>query len=343
MLAITSFLLIATVARAGAELPPKQLLHVGEKSVLLTNAAHGHIPIKDWDRFIMGEETTWRLPQHRRGLYGGKDLGDLEKYGASSLAKGAVPWLMKVTLKDDCRTTGATTGTYYDPRFTNWVIANADGILASAPQCLQAEIYPGLTADCGQMFTGSQFTGGNKPENDCDRLLTRFLDESAARVVADAANYDSWYIRDRNCIERIDADPLMLLEEAAVSSWSMKAKIVGAGAGPVFGAAFFVMLNEALGDLRSVPEELLARLEAAAVASDVRPTNAESDDNLWFKKNIPPLVQAFRRCSSNGAPENFSRAANLFRASIGEDSRKDRESFMERVEAHRSRVEAVCR
>lgn len=338
------FSLLLFAASAGAaDLPPKELLHVGEKKVLEENAAAGTVPIAAWDQFVMGEGTTWKLPPYRRGLYGGTDLGDLEKYGAASLATGKAPWVMKIILKDECLSEAASTGTFYDTRFTAWVMGNVNEILKQAPQCLQAgSPWGGDTANCDMIFTGANFLGA-EAENDCDRLLTRFLQESGARVVKDAANFDSWYVRDRACIEKIEADPLTVLKAAARGTWDLKTKTAGGAEKALYGAPFFSILAQALAEADAVPSDLLTELEGAAGKSDVyleespggAGEGAGAGKQFFLKETVPALVAAYRRCEGAG-----KQAA--FRAAWEGIAAKDSAAFLEGVGKLRGRAEALC-
>ena len=276
-----------------APLPPKVLYHVGQKKHLLENERNGEISQDVWDDFIMGRKTRFGLVPYRRGFYGASKFEVLEMYGNAYYGtEGAkVPWALKFTLKDECRTQDAASDLATDPAYLSWLLQNSTSLLKNADFCLNAK-----AESCRDIIIGTQPIANGREENVCDDLLQEFLTERNVRVVRDSEWEASWYVRDRSCIEKMDASPNTMLEMLADAAWDWDSrrdrysfKVNGYG---TFG---FDLLLRALAESRAPASDTLERLREKLAGSDIR-----ADDSLrspqWLKSAGPAAIDAFRRC-----------------------------------------------
>lgn len=330
-------------------LPPKTLLHVGSKPHMLENDREGTIPQHTWDRHIMGDSTNFALTPWRRGLYGGKDFDTLELYAnlymGSPRGKKKVPWLMKITLKDECLKPEAVTDLATDQKFLRWLFDNSAKVAGYAGICLNLK-----TTDCRDLIVGAQNTGGSGRENPCDDLLQEVILGTQARVVRDVEWHSSWYLRDRACIEKLEAGPRVLLETLADAQWDQASREATLGRnGGGHGLGGIALLLGALADHEGdVPPALLGRLRAKLAASDIRMKGdlEKFTGPEWVKSAGPAVIDAYRRCATGGDLGEFRRAQAAFEESLHDPAlgavqhvRKQ----MEKAEALEKGLAGLCR
>lgn len=291
-----------------APLPPKVLYHVGQKKHLLENDRNGTISQQVWDEFIMGRKTRFGLVPYRRGFYGASKFEVLEMYGNAYYGGGTeepkIPWALKLTLKDECRTPEAATDLATDPGYLDWLMRNIGTILKQADFCLNTK-----ATNCGELIVGTQPIANGREENGCDDLMQSYLDERKPRVVRDSEWEGSWYLRDRSCIEKMDASAGTLLEMLADAAWDWDSrrdrysfKVNG------YGTFAFDLLLRTLAEAPEVTGETLDRLREKLANSDIRADDGVSSPQ-WVKAAGPAAIDAFRRCQAQGSLRGFAAVA----------------------------------
>lgn len=324
--------------------PPKKLIHLGDKAVLLKNAKLGNVSQEDWDLYIMGTKSRYGLAPYRRGLYGGTNFDELEKYGTIYFGQKKVPWLMEISIKEECRQHKAYSSLHEDPRFAEWVMVNINELIGKAMECLHPEIVE-VIGDCGQLLQGNVIANG-EPESKCDKWMQRYLDEASSRVVKDNAEFDSWYIRDRSCIENIQASPKTVLNTLLLANWDLKSRTSGwSGTTGAYGGAIFSMLLGSLSEDHSVSAEIIADLRAKAEHSDISPTFlAESPEakNLWIKREVSILLDAYERCRKKTDWKNFKSAAAEFELKAQFEEAAKTENFLALVAKTTEKLKLAC-
>lgn len=204
---------------------PQYLLHAGERKILMEDIKQGGISQQVWDKYIMsGDGSFDGLPAFRRGLYGvvPDDLSTVSLYGDQQWQKGVENWLMVIHLKPECRQKKYRVENYFyvyddvsiDDPFSQWM--RGQGRKTEIPEealklCLQKGYIPyweigtyyGLNNADAEVKKQSQICGG---------VVQSFLQERNIKIVIDPVNgdyadYSSWAIRDRNCIEKISGTP----------------------------------------------------------------------------------------------------------------------------------------
>lgn len=172
------------------------------------------VPQGDWDKYIMGEATRFDLVPFRRGLYGGETIGSVVGYGDTLLLKGAQPWFMAIQIKEECRQdqsvySDSFVKLYDSEHFRSWLKTHPSPQMPNLSSVLD-RCFP-IATSVGPDFRDAKFNFIDGRETPCDQLANRFLTEENIKVVSDDAWADSWYVRDRNCIEDIRGTPSDIL------------------------------------------------------------------------------------------------------------------------------------
>ncbi len=337
-------LLPATVSadenRNLAPLPPKVLFHMGQKKHMLENDRLGGISDEVWERNIMGRETKFSLVPYRRGLYGGANFDSLELYANSYLGSPAgvakVPWPMKITIKDDCMRAENVTDLATDPKYLSWLFSNAAFLAKNASFCLNLK-----STDCRDLIILTQPI--NKREEDyCDEIMQKLIVETKAKVVRDTTWDSSWYLRDRFCIEKLEAKPENVLEMLANAKWDHKSRLDNRDGMNGHGLGSFAILVGALKDSEQVNPALLSRLREKTAASDIR-LGKESNSILWVKESGPALIDAYQRCDENGKKKHFREAAEAFETALHDPKLQERTVQQEKILAFTQTLHSLCR
>jgi hypothetical protein len=299
-----------------ASMPPKVLYHMGEKRYMQEDGNLGTVPEDVWAKSIMGAQTTFGLVPYRRGLYGGENFDGLEFYANMLMGspKGTpqTPWMMRITIKDFCLRPEFITDLATDEKYLRWILAHINELLGDFGTCLNREAL-----SCDEVIVGQQAVGNGREENLCDEFLHRFLLDTQPKIVRDSEWKQSWYLRDRDCIEAIDASPKAILETLAKAKWDWNSRRT-AYTGPVsggYGLSAIAMLVSALADSDGVEEALLEKLRAVTAASDIH-LELKEDSPAWVKKSGPLVIDAFTRCQKLGRLSQFRGKASVFALSI---------------------------
>jgi hypothetical protein len=309
-------LLFSTLVFAGnnsddSPLPPRVLYHVGHKPYLLDDDRLGTIEKDVWNDSIMGSKTRFGLVPYRRGLYGGARPDNLEIFGNEYLGSPSgvprTPWLMKITLRDECRKPGAVSDLGTDDRYLGWLAANTKELVRNAPFCLDAK-----AKNCRDLIVGTQPVSGGVEENTCDDVMQKFMKDVNPRVVRDSEWPSSWYLRDRTCIEKLEASPAAVLAMLADWQWDAESReSTKSGKYAGYGTASIAILFGALADSDNADATALSKLREKTAASDIR-LRARDPARFWVREAGPELVDAYERCRKKGALAVFRAAEKDF-------------------------------
>lgn len=292
-------------------LPPKVLFHLGQKKHLEENSQKG-ISDEVWEKNILGNSTRFGLVPYRRGLYGGKDFDSLELYGSAYLVPGMagkkIPWVMKITLRDECLTAEHVTDLATDQHYLTWLFENAAYLAQNASFCLNLK-----TSDCGALVIGTQPVGNGREENVCDEVMKKFVIESKVKVLRDTEWASSWYLRDRACIEKLEANAQTTLETLADAKWSMASRENYSGRPAGYGTSSFLILLRALREWEGNDPTLLSRLREKLSQSDIRITSQKDQPRaLWVQMAGPAVIDAFARCNAKGEGAAFRKVVENY-------------------------------
>ncbi|MGZ3710895.1 MAG: hypothetical protein ACXVBE_04030 [Bdellovibrionota bacterium] len=314
-----------TFAEDAPRLPPKVLYHFGKKAHLLQDAELDTIPEDVWDNSIMSGESRYSLMPFRRGLYGGESIGIVEGYGDMYLSEK--PWLMAIHVKDSCRDPENIVPLEKDHKFGTWLMKNPTAALMEISGCLNM-----AAESCDDIMISSKLTltFHDRQENRCEKMLNAYYDESEIKLIADKAHPDSWYIRDRSCIEKIDGSPKELLEIFGEMDWSKENRgggIMPRGAGS---SSIFTILYDALADEGRIDPALADKLRTKAAGSDIAfydstwaALKEKRGSQKWLSDNVPILLDAFQRCEAKGKMAEFRSLAKGYQERIRDDEFKN--------------------
>lgn len=210
MLVVTAHL---TAVAAGVR-ETRVLFHAGERAILRENLEAHTVPATAWDKFIMGK-THFDLPEYRKGLYGAETVAGTSLYALYRFLDGGDGWLMAITVKQDCLSPASVhAGGYvvraeaYDAgRFARWYANHRDRYRKLEKTCLLeyrdfSEWHEGI------LYSLQKAAPAERALSDrCTPVLDDYLKEEKLKVVFDAVNPASWYLRDRACIEDIRGTP----------------------------------------------------------------------------------------------------------------------------------------
>ncbi len=194
--------LIAQGVHDETRVPREKLFHYGKRSILLKNVAEGTIPYSDWNQFIMGNETRFKLKRYRRGLYGTEYAEDADRFGDASY-----DWLMEIRIKKDCLLSTKTSTLIDLPssvRFKTWFGKKRGGVSLEdwSKKCFQDQKYPK-----GEYFNEYRNPGEQPDDSEsvCEKIAADYFEDLKFAFIQDTAGdlSRSWYIRDRECIETI--------------------------------------------------------------------------------------------------------------------------------------------
>lgn len=352
MLSLLLFLFVTAPCIAEAKrLPPKVIYHFGHKPHMLENAKLDTIREDVWKNSIMGGEGRYSLRPFRRGLYGAERIEAAEVYGGIYVGvKDKTPWVMAVHIKDGCRQPEKVANFFAsnEPEFAEWIIGNFTELFAQSVECLSNA--PTSCEDIFSFHNVDLISSSKRPESRCEQLLQKYLADGNYKIVDDSSHGDSWYIRDRDCIEKIDGSPEEVLEMFAQAEWSQAALNTGIMPGGAQGSGLYVTLFSALGDMEKLSPELAEKLRAKALGSDLevydywwKDITIKRGSQQWMAENVPILLDAFARCEAKGGLESFREVAKKFDLRMKhEDSARFRE-FPEAIWDTAEHLRSLCR
>lgn len=191
-------------------LPPERIYHYGSFQTLIQNANSHSIKENVWNNFIRGKGRS-NLNEYRSGFYGCRTPAQCEVYG--NLTPGQKPWLNIIKIKRQCRDDVQLPNyLYQDDKFTHWYKNKASKNDLTLNDFIKR---------CQNSF---QLTRVGPNENVCDKIVSSYFNQSNVGIVLDEAMPDakkpqlayqemnSWYIKDRLCIETVDGQPNEILQ-----------------------------------------------------------------------------------------------------------------------------------
>jgi hypothetical protein len=182
--------------------PRGQIFHYGKRSILLKNVSEGTIPLSDWNQFIMGNQTRFKLKRYRRGLYGTEFVEDADRFGDTTY-----DWVMEIRIKKECLKPSRASSLIELPKskkFKNWFGERKEGLSLEvwSKKCFQNQKFPKP-----EMFDEYRNPGevSDFSETVCEKVVADFYEDLRFAIIQDSAGdlNRSWYIRDRECIEKI--------------------------------------------------------------------------------------------------------------------------------------------
>ncbi len=285
---------IASELQKGRPVVPSRLYHFGKKRYLLEDIEARAVPEKAWAEYIMGEKTSYGLPPSRRGLYG---TGGVDGNGFGGRESN---WLMEIHIKPEClvpQRLMTMPGLLQDTRFKEWYAAHSKDL--SMPHDKFASVCFG---DDGQ--PNGDYYGFEAQLDECDTVVTRFMNDLRIAVVQDHIEPKSFYIRDRSCIKTIrgTADEWISILAEADYLWTRRCGNFGADHIP---ALLLQSLAERKEPLKpEVVKQLKKRIGTRF------PLRIRDDDHLMAE-----AVDAAVRCERRGRSAIFTRT---IKATLGD-------------------------
>ncbi|MFL5784862.1 MAG: hypothetical protein ACJ76H_09655 [Bacteriovoracaceae bacterium] len=168
---------------------PGHLYHIGRTDHLYKNIAAGNVPQEDWDNFIMNGKGRYNLTSARRGLYGTVGLD------TNTVGRGRYNWIMRIALRPECRKperVATLDKLHLDQRFIDWF-----------PKAKRKMTFEEFKSNCEIPVHNPD----GYVKSECDEIAVTFFHDLKIFVIQDHVMEKSFYIRNRDCIERITGTP----------------------------------------------------------------------------------------------------------------------------------------
>ncbi|HWU42560.1 MAG TPA: hypothetical protein VN132_03945 [Bdellovibrio sp.] len=213
-------ILLPAMSQAELVQQTRVLFHAGERKYLEQDIRDKTIPQDVWDHVIFGK-TDFDLPEFRKGLYGAEVLVGTSLYSTYKLLEGHEPWVMAIQINPRC----LEKNKYYESYYTVNVKTPGENSVfekwywqqhkenPQVEQCLEAPSDEGIAYwPPGKLYSkgsssDSQSEVESRKDKMCQSALDQFIRDMDIKIVGDIANDNSWYIRDRSCIESISGTP----------------------------------------------------------------------------------------------------------------------------------------
>ncbi len=311
MRAIGPLLGFLLASAAWAEIPDV-LYHYGQYDVLMKNVEARTVPQEDWDRFIMGDRTRYQQKWYRRGLYGSSHPGyaawfmDIRKPGQE-------PWFMAIRMTESCRKTPSynMAKLFADPRVINYFETRKPNEYKSIDD-YRDQCFDSITESGVQYWHMKVETmAGREAWTDCEKFVNRLFDGLHAQVIEDMSWDESWYIRDRDCIESIQGTPVEVIEMiSSIPGYGSEVLPNGNKRTPTMNANSSqpLIILKALIEAAVLEPKQLARFDRALAEFDlINPSFWRPDVNTtkphWVADQTRLLVKGYRRCLKSGRIE----------------------------------------
>lgn len=267
--------------------PPKVLYHFGVYQHL---RPYGKVPgdalAAKWNQIPSISNPPGGA--YRKGFYLSQHPGYNEKYAVESLSSPAAgsPWLMTVTLRDECIDDGPT---------QRWF------------DFLNSEEF----SDCD--------FGNGKTSPECLTRADDYLFSHNTGLVRDSwwPTKGFWYARDPKCLKVVDSTPESVLEAAASvpEFWSVapyttdERRDVGMGTSYRPGEVSFAVLTRALLDVAKPNKDLLKNIALSAKKSDIP----------GLKGPLATLTDYAYSCAVSNRGAEFKRELKVFTDKIDQE------------------------
>lgn len=194
------------------------VFHAGFRPFLDADIVANGVSEDVWRSAIMGA-TNFDLPEYRKGLYGAMNFSGTSLYTLYQILGAREPWVMAIQVKKSCLSGAAMFDSDYSirlkgggGRFSDWYVKHRIKYKSLEKFCIE-EFGEMLSWKEGARYSVSDQDAVTQEETKrCTPVLNDFLDQEKIKLVFDAVNEDSWYIRDRECIGSITGTPDQLLD-----------------------------------------------------------------------------------------------------------------------------------
>ena len=178
----------------GFQMEREQLFPGGDLALLKANIKQGTISSRAWREAIFAKKTNFDLPDYRKGLYGAETVAGTNLYLMYQLLAGHQPWMMTIRVNANCLPLS------YDSSYSLTEGVFADWAKKTVSPAEFKSCAEGSSWNLGTFYDVS----ADPDANECVGHLERFLTSRKTPIVFDLVNRDSWYIRDRSCISKIE-------------------------------------------------------------------------------------------------------------------------------------------
>jgi len=277
-------LLFVGVAQANI---PEKIFHYGTFDILMKNVQANTVPESDWNQFVMGERSRYGLKWYRRGLYGSSHPAYAAYFADISVGNGKQPWLMEIAITESCRQERPydVRQFYADSRVVHLIATRANTRFHSAEEFRDRcyTYYPEFKAYIPKFETITN----DRPAGECELFLNESLDMLGAKVMIDSDWSESWYLRDRTCIQSIHGTPNRVLEMSLLPGFWSKNTPDGSPrtSNPMENASLLPILAKALAAANSVDETTSSKIGLAVPQSDIRnPMGWQPETTEWVAR-----------------------------------------------------------
>ena len=244
---------------------------------------------------------------------------------------------LKITVKDECRNGSTYSDLNEDPKWIGWVSSNLNQLVKEASFCLNPNAQ-----SCAELIIGTQPIAQGREENICDDWMLKFMKDTKPRMVIDTEWPNSWYLRDRECIETIKALPKDVLEILAESKWDAKSReSTHSGTTGGYGMSAISMLFSALADTPQVDPSLMDRLKSKLANSDIR-LHYQDPPRNWVRETGPALLSAYQRCLSGKKFDEFQKTEKAFVAILSSPDFSKEEGKDKAVNWLNRQLQSIC-
>lgn len=194
------------------------LFHAGFRPFLESDIQANGISEDVWKTAIFGK-TGFDLPDYRMGLYGAMSFSGTSLYSLYQTLGSREPWVMVIQVKSECRVKSSMFYSDYSiqlngpgGRFSDWYLKHRAKYKSLEKFCLEK------FGDITQWKEGALYSVSDQDKKTqevttkCAPVLNEFLNDEGIKLVFDLVNENSWYIRDRECIQSISGTADQLLD-----------------------------------------------------------------------------------------------------------------------------------
>jgi hypothetical protein len=286
--------------------PPAEAYHFGKRTPLLSDVRSQAIPVEDWNTFIRGQHSTWRLKPFRQGLYLSARLSNAETFASPS-----DPWVIKIKLKEECLTPTRVGSVDFiqDSRFKIWYESLSKTPLERGSFLSFLDWAKRCTLSSSLSWVDRfkvEYYHSQKPENECEITLNHYFNAMNFALVIDSIIPESYALRDRDCIRSIQGTALEVLhfysQEGALEDPCQRAGNHIDKLRILAQALAYLSRDEAQSLLRS---DLNSGLNHSLLVSLTTQFNKLPAGRFSVSDRLKTVIQAFKRCVSRHQLPDF--------------------------------------
>lgn len=335
--------LLSLIQSAGAvSFVPKLLYHFGSFEPLMKDVAARTVPEADWRRYIMGDETRFGQKIYRRGLYATSHPGFSSYFGDRLLEAESIraPWMIRISVKEECRNEAPINlaTLYQDARVIRVLRQFRDPAFPNA-KIFHDRCYH-LDDDTEEEIADFEMVTGVAQPTACEAMADRIFRALKPKIAVDSIWHQSWYIRDRNCIERIDGTAAQNLKwmRDIPGYWMERPNGDYERKWNYFkNSSLALILVRALIEAPAMNETTLADLRAMTKKSDlVNPASTwRGLQSNWFARILPAWMAEYSRCRDLQRLADWKQAARVkYDEWLGAENASALEESMENTAEH---------